>query len=474
MSTTDPSPYEPPADSGSTSAAAAKLDEISSNEPDNDTSGIGLTTLTCLVVANMVGAGVFTSSGFSIGTLGNPGRVLFAWVVCGVWALCGAVAYGALIKRIPQSGGEYLFLSRLVHPSAGFLAGWISVIAGFTAPIAAAALGAAIYLMPGREQGSPTMTLVAIALIVIATACHVARLSLGTRVQNLIVFAKLVLILVTIVWAFFFTSSDDWAGSALPDQDDSWIPGDMGAWIIFVGSMSWIALSYTGFNAAVYVAGESKQARRNVPLAMLLGTGIVTAIYLLLNFVYVFAPAPDSIAFQADVATIAAAAVGGDSLQWLVRVTVVLSMSSSVFAMLLAGPRVYQKMAQDGVLPQFLTGRAGAPTQAILVQAVLSIIALLSADLLQLMKYLGLTLSACGALAVISLWWIRARLPSAQPLRSWENACLLIYVMITTMILAASWNEHRVEFIAMLTTFGIGLVVYFVWNQTKPSGQTIH
>ncbi|MEO8272197.1 MAG: amino acid permease, partial [Aureliella sp.] len=109
--------------------------------------GLGLLTLAALVVANMVGAGVFTSSGYALATVGSPGRVMLAWWMCGVWAIAGAIAYGGLVRRLPLSGGEYLFLSRLVHPSVGFLAGWISVVAGFTAPIAVAAQGAALYTL---------------------------------------------------------------------------------------------------------------------------------------------------------------------------------------------------------------------------------------------------------------------------------------------------------------------------------------
>ncbi len=417
-----------------------------------------------VVVANMIGAGVFTSSGFSLAVLGNPGRVMLAWLICGVWAICGSIAYGALIKRLPESGGEYLFLSRLVHPAIGFLAGWISIVAGFTAPITAAALGAAIYSLPGAAADAPQVYQLAAAIIIVAVGCHLVGLSLGTRIQNSIVIAKLLLIGITIVWALGFTSPESWQGQALDDHSTPFLPEDFSAWVVLAGSMSWIALSYTGFNAAVYVAGESRQARTEVPIAMVLATLVVTAVYLLLNYVYVYAPRPDQIAGQAAVATLAAESIGGKTLENLSRVTIVLAMVSSVFAMLLAGPRVYQKMAQDGVMPAIFRGATGSPRVAIAVQACLSLLALLWGDLLQLMKYLGLTLSACGALAILSVLWLRFRLADAPRLRWWETFSIAIYLGVTACILAASRTEHADEFKAMLYTFAAGLLFWGIWE----------
>lgn len=436
-------------------------------------SGFGLLTLVCLVVANMVGAGVFTSSGYALDAVGNPGRVMLAWWLCGLWAIAGAIAYGGLARRLPLSGGEYLFLSRLVHPSVGFLAGWISLVAGFTAPIAVAAQGAATYGLGDVPADDWRLTAVAVGLIVVVSLCHAIGVSLGTGLQNAIVAAKVLLLAVIIGWAFLISSPDAWQGAALPDRNSHWLPEDLSAWRVLVGSMSWIALSYTGFNAAIYVAGQARDSRRNVPRSMLWATLAVTVIYLLLNYVFVYAPAPESIAMQKNVASIAAEAVGGHSLAWLVRVTIVLAMVSSVFAMLLAGPRVYQKMAEDGVMPRLFSAGGGAPLWATLVQAGLSCIAVFIADLLQLMMYLGLTLSACGALAVLSLWWARRRIPGSLPLGWWETLAMLVYLAITAAILWASRLTHGPEFNAMLITFGLGVAVYIGWR-LFPTSKHLH
>jgi len=422
----------------------------------------GIWTLAALVVANMIGVGVFTSSGFSLGSLGNPGRVMLAWWLCGVWAISGALAYGALVSRLPMSGGEYLFLSRFVHPSVGFLAGWISLIAGFTAPIALAAKGAAIY---GAGNQSPfNQQLIAAGVIVAATCCYLAGVTIGARIQNSIVAIKLVLLAVIIAIAFSVTSTNGWRGGPLPDQDPSWLPTSLQAWIVLLGSMSWVALSYTGFNAAVYVAGEARDAAKTVPRAMLRATIVVTVIYLLLNSVFVYAPAPELIANQEVVAAIVAKLIGGNAFESLVRVTITLAMVTSVFSMLLTGPRVYQKMAEDGVMPKLFDSAGRSPYMATLFQALLSIVALFAADLLELMTYLGLTLSACGGLAVMSLWWVRRRLPAAKPLQWWENIALTVYMCITVAILAAASQAQTDKFVAMLITFGVGILFYACWS----------
>lgn len=426
------------------------------------TPALGIWTLSALVVANMIGAGVFTSSGFSLSDLGNPSRVMLAWWLCGLWAISGAIAYGALVSRLPMSGGEYLFLSRFCHPSIGFLAGWISLIAGFTAPIALAAKGAVVYGF--GKQDPLTAQWIAAGVIVAATIAYLLGVSIGARIQNAIVGLKLILLAVIVVFAFFVATSTGWEGDALPGRDPGWLPESLSAWTVLLGSMSWVALSYTGFNAAVYVAGEATDAARTVPRAMLSATLLVTVIYLALNAVFVFAPRPELIAGQEEVAAIVGRVIGGTWFESLVRFTITLAMLTSVFAMLLAGPRVYQQMAEDGVMPKFFKAYGSSPRLATVFQASLSIVAVFATELLQLMKYLGLTLSACGALAVLSLWWMRRRLPDARPLRWWENLALGVYVLITLAILAASYKTHADEFRAMLVTFGIGIVFYTVWS----------
>lgn len=428
---------------------------------------LGLKTLVAIVIANMIGVGVFMSSGFSLAALGNPGRVMLAWSLCGVWAICGAISYGGLVARLPQSGGEYLFLSRFVHPSVGFLAGWISLVAGFTAPIAAAAKAAATHIIADSQSGDLRVSLLAAGLIFLATAFHIIGIRVGTGVQNAIVATKLLLMLWVVVVAYLLTAGDQWRGTALPDRDTGWLPENAAAWWALAGSMSWLALSYTGFNAGIYVAGESKNARRWVPVSMVVGAILVTAIYLLLNYIFVFFPEPQSLLGEQGfgeekVAIVAATALGGASLSTVVRIIVILSTCSSVFAMLMLGPRVYHKMAVDQVFPAFFRDESYRAT--ILLQCLLSVMVCFAGNMLQLMSYLGLTLSACGALAVGSLLWVRRTLPDATPLSSIETVATAIYLAMTGILIAATRTQRPIEFWAMIGTFVLGLLLFAIWH----------
>ena len=430
-------------------------------------SGIGFWTLVSLVVANMIGVGVFTSSGFSMAALGNPGRVMLGWALCGVWAICGAIAYGGLVSRLPQSGGEYLFLSKFVHPSIGFLAGWISLVAGFTAPIAASAKSAAIHILPGTSSGDFSTGLVAAGIVALALCCHLAGLRVAASIQNSIVAIKLSLLLWILAVAFLMTGSGQWLGGALPERDPAWLPKDAASWWILAGSMSWLALSYTGFNAAIYVAGESQKGAKHVARAMLVGTMIVTAFYLALNVVFVYLP-PSSLLLgdqgfgEERVAAVAAKVLGGERLESIMRSIIILSTCSSVWAMLLMGPRVYQRMASDGVFPRIFEDTTFRKT--LILQALLSLVICFWGNLLDLLSYLGLTLSLSGAVAVSSLWWIEQRLPQAKPLSWIEKVAASLYLALTAILIAASAQQRPGQFWAMVATFVAGIVVFAVWR----------
>ena len=219
------------------------------NDFDAQRRRLGLGSAAALVVANMIGTGVFTTSGFALADLGRPGPVLLAWAVGGALALCGALSYGALARRIPESGGEYTFLARTVHPLAGFLAGWISLLAGFTAPIAAAALGFSAYL----TVDEPLRPWIGSAAIATAALLHGLHLSGGVVVQNLAVGLKLTIITAFAVWGFTQLPQ-----SPAPAPTTS-APFELGA---FAVTLIWISFSYSGWNAVVYVAGESPRPRR--------------------------------------------------------------------------------------------------------------------------------------------------------------------------------------------------------------------
>ena len=424
----------------------------------------GVWTLTLLVIANMVGAGVFTTSGFTLQDLGSPRLVIAAWLVGGLIALAGAASYGQLARVMPESGGEYLFLSRAAHPLLGFIAGWVSLVAGFTGAIAFAATALESYLLPtgARPDWLPADT-VAVAVVIAGGVFHGLRPRFGAVFQNTAVLLKLGLLVGLLGFAASELSSDLWHGQPL-DQ-----AAPLHGWPLlaaFASALVWISLSYSGFNAAVYVADEVVDARGTVPKSLLLGTLIVTALYVLLNAVFVYAPPPEAIAGVPDIAAVAARWLGGSELAMLVRVIISAALLTSVSSMMMAAPRVYAKMADDGLLPRFVQFRDGIPRTAIALQVALAVLFILVASLRGLLTYLGLTLSLSAACSVGCLFLpaVRRRQPRFH-LALLPPLVYLVGTLSAAMIL--SLREPR-QLLATALTFSLGAAVYLLSTKRRP------
>jgi len=397
----------------------------------------------------MIGVGVFTTSGFALADLHTPERVLFAWVLGGGIAVLGAISYGALAARISESGGEYLFLTRTIHPVAGFLAGWVSLLAGFTAPIAAAAWGLQAY--SGFEGESPW---IGTAAIIAAGVMHGVWRAPGLMAQNVLVAVKLLLLTGVIVFGL----------SRLPSAapaDVTPMPG-MG---VFAVTLVWISFSYSGWNAAVYIAGEVRDPRRGLPRSLLLGTLTVMAFYLALNTVFLYAAPVAELAGKADIGAVAAAALGGETFAWVVRGVIAIALFTSVSSMVMAGPRVYAKMADDGVFPSIFSARSTTPTAAVWLQVGLAIVVLWVSTLRDLLGYIGYTLSLSTALTIVGLFILRRREGAAAvpiPGYPWVPGIFVIatvFIGVRSMTLLP-WNT----LLGVLTPLS-GLVVYFAMKR---------
>lgn len=410
-------------------------------------------TLTFLVVANMVGAGVFTTSGFTLAELGTPGRVLLAWAIGGLVALAGAVSYGRLVRVIPESGGEYRFLSRAAHPLLGQVAGWTSLIAGFAGAIAFAATALESYLLP--EAVRPAWLppdVAAIAVVLAAALLHGWGPSLGASLQNLAVALKLVLLVTFVGFAVAMPSGGSWSGAPLEDA------GELSA-LALASALVWISLSYSGFNAAVYVAEESTEVARIVPRALLVGTVVTTLLYLGLNAIFVLAPPAAEVAGSPDVAAVAARWIGGEALERGVRGVIAVALLTSVSSLSMAGPRVAVKMADDGLLPDRMRFRDGRPLGAVLLQAGLAILILAVTSLEELLGYLGLTLSLCAALTVGCLFLPAMRAHDPGGSRLWIPGFYVGATVLSAVLLAI---QSPGQLLAAGITFSVGAVMYLV------------
>jgi fructoselysine transporter len=433
--------------------------------PGTTAKTLGFTSLVCLIIANMIGAGIFTTSGFALSDLGSADRVMAAWVLGGVIALCGALSYGGLVRHITESGGEYLFLSRLIHPLAGFITGWVSLLAGFTGAIAFAARAFETYAFPTRPDWLPD-GVAAAGMVLVAALLHGVKVQVGALAQNIVVFLKVVLLIGFLAIAAAVAMTQGAAPAPPPEM-----PFSLAA---FAGSLVWISLSYSGFNAAVYVAGEAKDAHRNAPRALWVGTLIVTVLYIALNAAFVYLPPFEAVAGREDVAAAAAQSIGGTPLTVAIRFVTVVALVTSVFSLVMAGPRVYARMADDGVFPRmFRFGGDGAPTAAILAQAALAIALIALSDLRGLLSYLGFTLSVSAALTVASLFVI-ARRNGPAAVKVWGYPFTPAFYVLATLILAAmSGRREPVQLLAAIITVVSGSLVYFAFGLHRKAAATI-
>ena len=378
----------------------------------------GLTTLICIVIAGMIGAGVFTTSGFSLSSLHSAPLVLLAWGIGGLIAMCGAHSYGELARRMPQSGGEYLYLTQQLHPFLGFLSGWVSLTAGFSAAIAFAARTCEQYALPDsiRPDWLEPRTL-ATVFVLICGAGHSWLIRPAALLQNTVVILKLLAIVGFILIGLFWIQSNgiiwssEFAGEtesvATATTDVHATPTDLApptaTIYTFASSLMWISLSYAGFNQAIYIASEVQNPVRNVPRALMLGTIATTVVYLLLNFVFLATTPGQLLQGQVDVAAIAAAQIGGWPLEVFMRAIIAVATFSSVASMIMTGPRVYSRMASDGVFPRFFAETEGGLQRSVLLQTTLAVVLVHQTTIYGLLQYLGTILSMSSALAVFTL-----------------------------------------------------------------------
>lgn len=412
---------------------------------------LGLFSAAALVVANMVGSGVFTTSGYALADLGSPWLVLAAWVICGFIAICGALSYGALVRRWPESGGEYVLLARTLHPMAGFLAGWVSLIAGFTAPIAVAGHGLAAYLGPWVGEGTDPRIL-GTAAIALAVGLHGAG-GRGVLVQNVAVVLKLVAILLLVLVGLWM-GGDATSGAAAVAMEPA--PFRLGA---FAVSIVWISFSYSGWNAAAYVAGEVREPQRNLSRSLFGGAALVMVLYIGLNAVFLFSAPQSELVGRANVGAIAAEAIGGASLRDAVSALVALALFTSISGMVMAGPRVYAKMAEDGLFPLLPGGESGVG-RAVLLQGTLAIAVLWISGLRELLGYVGFTLGISAAATVIGLFVQRSREGAERIPVPGYPFVPLIYVVTTLGASAFVVRSSPEEAAWGLGTVAIGVPIY--------------
>lgn len=404
-----------------------------------------------LVAANMIGASVFVSAGYMAQQMG-PAAILASWAFGGALALCGVVAYGALAARIPASGGEYRYLSDLLHPALGYLAGWGSLALGFAAPVALDAYAAGAFLDTVLPLGDPRWF--GTALIVGLTAAHAQHARLSRLAQNGLVALKLGLVI-------GFLGLGLLAGSW---QWPTWTAPAPETWTGFFENQLWIAFAFSGWNAAVYAAGDFRNPRRDVRRAMWVGTLGVTALYLLVNGVFVanLTPAEAHVVADSKLVTLGHVVVSrlaGPIAGAIVSIGAVFTFTSAMSAMTIVGPRVYAGMARDGFLPAALAGRDGAPPLgSVVLQGALALLLLWSSSLHGLVEKAAAILLLFTGLTTAAVFRLGAPGTDVAPASALEKLAAGMYTVAAAGFLYLAFRDDPSLLVqlAVVGVIGIG------------------
>jgi basic amino acid/polyamine antiporter, APA family len=425
---------------------------------------LGLFPAANIVVANIIGAGIFTTSGLLIAELKSPLLMLLLWVAGGFIALCGAISYGELGAAMPASGGEYLFLSRLYHPLIGFLSGWVSITVGFSAPIAASAIGFSEYFSRAIPAFAsvPSQKLLSIAVIVLFTAIHFRGVEFGSKVQNYLTVLK-VLLIVGLITAGFLAGD----GEVGNFSGGSTLNADFGGWKTIGLSLMWIMFAYSGWNASTYIGSEIKNPSCNLPGSLIIGTGLVILLYLGLNILFIYAIPAAEMEGVISVGGLAMSNLFGPSADVVFSLLIAFALFSSLSAFMIIGPRVYFSMAEDGLLFKSVAKihpRFGVPSTAILLQGLIAIVLTLSGTFEQILTYMGFSLGIFPLLSVIGV--IKLRLAGKSPLQLPGYPFVqMIFVAVSIFILILALLERPMESSIAILTVLAGIPVYFFFRR---------
>jgi basic amino acid/polyamine antiporter, APA family len=428
---------------------------------------ISVITATNLVVANMVGTGIFTSLGFQVADITSDFALMALWVVGGILALCGALSYAELATALPRSGGEYHYLSRIYHPSVGFLSGWISVVVGFPAPIALAGIAFGGYFRIFAPEFSPI--LISLLVIWIITVVHLFGVRVEEMFQNGSTFLKIGLILVLIV-----------AGLLIPNpQHLSMIPGPKTLDLLVSGpfsvSLVYVMYAYSGWNAATYITEEVRNPAKNVPWALLMGTVAVTGLYLVLNYVFLLTTPKSVLSGQLEVGLLAGQAIFGPIGGKIVSALIGLGLIATISAMAWIGPRITRRMAED--LPKLRllgkTSTKGTPYAATILQVIIATILVTTGTFQTVLIYTQLSLLLSSFLTVLGLIVLRLREPKLdRPYKVWGYPVTpIVFLAITLWMMVYVTRDKPTESLLGVITVIAGLIIYFF---AKEPGRNSH
>lgn len=430
---------------------------------------------TNMVIANMIGTGIFTAIGYQVmaDAIPDPFTILIIWGVGGLFSLCGAFAYSEVASSVNRSGGEYSFLSELYHPLLGFLSGWISIIVGFSASIAALALVIGEYFLPliglsktyaisllGIEI--PIQKIVALSSIVLIALVHIRGVKFGGVFQNYITAFKLLIIGLIIVVPFIYFGYEPSNVSFSPTGETS----NTILSSAFAGSLVWVMFSYSGWNASTYILGNLENPKKTLPFSLIFGTLAVTVIYVLLNFTFMYVASFQELEGQIDVGNVVMQKVLGNNASLIFSGIFSFALLSGLSAMMIAGPRVAEEIGKDFKLFKVLgkQNSKGNPVPAIIFLTAISSLLVIFSSFKEIVEYIGITLTIFAMLTVFGVFIIRKkRIPNILGIK-----CLgypftpLMFIALSSWMLYYFISQDPIKIVWCLITTVPGVFIYYL------------
>ena len=423
-------------------------------------------TVTAVVIANMIGTGVFTSLGFQLLDIQSGFAILLLWALGGLIAVCGSMTYAELGSALPRSGGEYNFLTEIYHPSAGFISGWISATIGFSAPTALAAITFSTYLMTifPEINNDWLRKIIACSLIVILAFIHSNNRKSSGGLQMIFTVMKVGVIILFCFGAILFAKNI---------QPVSFSPNSNDISTIFSGSFAvsliYVSYAYTGWNAATYLSSEIERPQKYLPLILISGTTTVTVLYILLNFVFLSVAPIEDMQGKIEIGFIAAQSAFGGSVANFTGLVLSLLLISTVSAMTIAGPRVLQVIGEDFKVLNILSRKRkdGIPSTAIYIQSLIAIIFILSSSFESILVFAGFTLALNSFVTVIAVFVLRSKQPNLpKPYKTFGYPFTpLIYLALTGWTLYFVIINRPIEVLFSLGIILSGLIFYYISNR---------
>lgn len=423
---------------------------------------IGFFTAISLVIANMIGTGVFTSLGFQLFDIHSVFSILLLWFLGGIISLCGALVYGELGVAMPRSGGEYVYLSKLMHPAVGFLSGWTSSTVGFAAPVALASMALGTYLNKLFPEINPTLS--ALAVVFAITLIHAINLKSGSSFQKIITLLKVVVIVVFIAAGFFYSPNHEI--TILPQTNSVSEIFSAPFWV----SLIYVSYAYSGWNAASYLAGDMDNPKKNLPLALFLGTLVVMIIYVLLNYIFLYSSPANELRGVLEIGHVSATHIFGDYIGKLMSGVIAFLLLSSISAMIMAGPRIIKSMGEDIPLLNALakTNKNNVPYVAVLTQSLITIVLILTSQFEAVLTFVGFSLSIFTFLTVLSIFILRAKKIENTGYKTWGYPVTpIIFLLLNGFTIYFVFAQKPIESLYGLLNLLIGFIIYTIGKKIK-------